>query len=112
MHDGFDDRHDRTCPAGLPHVAAGECACGAAREIALRARLSAAGPPLPGHPVVVIHVEDPSGSRLAACSGAPLTHVPADVWPTVPRWLCTGCVYAAERADYRVRTSAHDGIRQ
>lgn len=45
--------------------------------------------PLPNYPVVVIHLEDPAGSGLAACCGLPWKKAPERLGDTL--WLCTGC---------------------
>lgn len=44
---------------------------------------------LPATPVIVVHLEDPPGSGLAACCGVPFE--PAKGYEKTPRWLCTGC---------------------
>jgi hypothetical protein len=60
-------------------------------------------PELPNLPVVVVHLEDPPGSGLAACCGMSFNSNAhkADWYPNVPRWACTGCtrkaVTSAER---------------
>jgi hypothetical protein len=50
---------------------------------------------LPHVPVIVVHLEDPAGSGLAACCGLPFRIPPSDYYPHVPRWACTGCTRKA-----------------
>ncbi len=44
---------------------------------------------MPTFPVIVVHLEDPMGSGLAACSGIPFRTT--DQYQGVPRFLCPGC---------------------
>ena len=44
---------------------------------------------MPTFPVIVVHLEDPMGSGLAACSGIPFRTT--DQHKGVPRFLCPGC---------------------
>lgn len=45
---------------------------------------------LPDFPVIVVHLEDPPGSGLAACCGLK-ARWPRGEYPGVKRWACTGC---------------------
>jgi hypothetical protein len=53
------------------------------------------GKRLPDFPVIVVHLEDPPGSGLAACCGQPFR---PPTWMSTPRWLCTGCANAGKPA--------------
>lgn len=45
---------------------------------------------LPAIPVILIHLEDPPDSGLAACCGRPYVD-PEGTYPDVPRQFCPGC---------------------
>ena len=45
---------------------------------------------MPTFPVIVVHLEDPAGTGLAACSGIPFRT--PNGFSTTPRFLCPGCV--------------------
>jgi hypothetical protein len=51
-------------------------------------------PALSGRPIILVHLEDPPGSGLTACSGQPFTASATD-YPNVPRVLCQSCERAA-----------------
>jgi hypothetical protein len=63
---------------------------------------------LTARPVIVIHLEDPPGSGLAACCGLPF-HSTSE-WPKVPRVPCTGCLRRSDAA--RAAPQADEGPRE
>ena len=56
--------------------------------------MTEAGKRLPFGAVVVVHLEDPFGSGLAACCGLP--YQTADLGKGGRVWLCTGCANAGK----------------
>lgn len=42
-------------------------------------------------PVILIHLEDPPGSHLAACTGERFINPNDESWQSTPRFLCPGC---------------------
>lgn len=46
-------------------------------------------------PVILVHLAGAGG--LTACAGRPFVVVAADMWPQVPRVLCSGCRLASLR---------------
>lgn len=49
-------------------------------------------------PALLVHLEDPPGSGLMACSGAPFERVVDDQFRHVPRQLCPDCRNACLRS--------------
>jgi hypothetical protein len=54
---------------------------------------------LPDYPVIVVHLEDPAGSGLAACCGLPLVKLRQG--EGYHYWPCTGCKNAGKPAEAR-----------
>jgi hypothetical protein len=75
---GIDGRH------GDLHTRT--CGCGGRGSVIIEAR-----------PVIVIHLEDPPGSRLAACCGEPFAPDQGTTHLDIPRTGCTGCTLGMNR---------------